>query len=76
MKRYKVYDLQGGDFMGWTHEMPQTKNQIMGYLYSLANDIKTDDDDKWTWHNFRHNFKNDELCNEWYIKLEEVKERR
>lgn len=70
--RYIVIDNQGGDFMGWTRETPLTKQQIMGYLYSLANDNKCSDDDKWTWDNFRHNFKNDEYCAEWDISLERL----
>lgn len=73
MKRYKVIDLRGGDFMGWTRQEPQTKNQIMGYLYSIANDDKYNDDDKWTWNNFRNSFKQDEFCAEWGLGLEEVK---
>lgn len=72
MKKYVVIDCQGGNFMGWTRETPLTKQQIMGYLYSLSNNDKYSDDDKWTWGNFRHNFKNDEFCAEWAIKLEEV----
>ncbi len=59
--------------MGWTRQEPQTKNQLMGYLYSIANDDKYNDDDKWTWNNFRHNFKQDEFCAEWGLDLEEVK---
>lgn len=70
--KYIVIDNQGGDFMGWTRETPLTKQQIMAYLYSLANNDKYNDDDKWTWNNFRHNFKNDEFCVEWGIELERV----
>ena len=72
MKKYIVIDNQGGNFMGWTREIPLTKHQIMGYLYSLANNDKYNDDDRWTWGNFRHNFKNDEFCAEWDITLESV----
>lgn len=71
MIKYVVIDNQGGNFMGWTYETPLTKQQIMGYLYSLSNDDKYDDD-KWTWDNFRHTFKNDEFCSEWGITLERV----
>ena len=73
MKLYKVYDTQGGNFMEWTHETPQTLQQIQGYLYALANDDKQSDDDRWSWHNFRHNFKGGELLMEWGIELEQVK---
>lgn len=73
MIKYIVIDNQGSDFMGWTRETPLTKQQIMGYLYSLANDDKYNDDDKWTWSNFRYNFKHDEFCAEWDITLEKVK---
>lgn len=73
MNKYIVIDKQGGNFMSWTSETPLTKQQIMGYLYSLANTDKCSDDDKWTWNNFRHNFKNDEFCSEWSIELKEVK---
>lgn len=72
MKKYKVYDNQGGSFMEWTHDEPQTLQQIHGYLYSMANDGKDYKDDMWTWNNFRHNFKNGELLYEWGISLEEV----
>lgn len=72
MKKYIVIDNQGGNFMKWTHETPLTKQQIMGYLYSMANDDKYNDDDKWTWNNFRRNFKNDEFCVEWDIILERI----
>lgn len=71
MIKYIVIDNQGGDFMGWTRETPLTKQEIMGYLYSLSND-DIYDDDKWTWTNFRHNFKNNEFCSEWGITLERV----
>ena len=73
MKKYVVIDRQGGNFMQWTHEKPLTKQAIMGYLYYIANDGKDDDSDKWTWDNFRHNFKNDEFCAEWDIELEEAR---
>ena len=73
MKRYIVHDRQGGDFMGWTRERPQTIQQIMGYLYDMANDQNADYGDRWTWQNFRYNFKGLEFCAEWGVELEEAK---
>ena len=71
MKYYKVWDRDGGNFMEWTHETPQTLQQLHAYLYAISNDDKYDDD-RWTWNNFRRSFKGGELCAFWNIELEEV----
>ena len=72
MTHYITHDTQGGTFMEWTHETPQTFQQLQAYLYAMSNENKTNQDDLWTWSNFRHNFTKDELCNEWGIELEAV----
>lgn len=46
--RYVVIDLRGGGLMGWTRDMPQTKQQLRSYLYQMANDGKSKHD-RWRW---------------------------
>lgn len=52
MKTYKVLDLQGANFMDWTWETPQTKQQIRAYLYNMDNDGKVSPDDMWVWNDY------------------------
>lgn len=68
MKHYIVRDLQGGGFMSWTHQEPQTKQQIRSYLYQMANNDKMCEEDMWQW----NDFKLDEALSDWGIELEEV----
>ena len=54
--------------MSWTHQEPQTKQQIRSYLYQMANNDKMCEEDMWQW----NDFKLDEALSDWDIELEEV----
>ena len=68
MKKYIVHDRQLAGFMGWTHETPQTKQQLKSYLYAIANDGKTSDDDKWEWRTTTL----DDFLEMWELSIEAV----
>jgi hypothetical protein len=69
MKRYKVIDRQGCDFMSYTHEKPLTANEIRSIRWCDYKDNFMDSPkNRMKWQNFTINF----VCDFWEIDLEEA----
>lgn len=68
MKRYIIHDLQGYNFMGYSHEEPLTADEIRQIRWQDYNDNIAADDDTLSYDDFTLEF----IADLWEIEFEAV----